>query len=97
MERLLALREREGLTYREAARRGGVSAGSLAWWSWRLRQTRRVPARKRRAGFVEVEVVEDDAGAADAGLEILVGAHRVRVERGFDAATLQRLVRVLSC
>ena len=97
MERLLALREREGLTYREAALRGGVSAGSLAWWSWRLRQSREVPARRRRAGFVEVEVVEDDGGARDAGLEVLVGAHRVRVERGFDAVALQRLVRALSC
>lgn len=97
MERLLALREREGLTYREAALRGGVSAGSLAWWSWRLRRSRQVSSRRRRAGFVEVEVVEGDAGAADAGLEILVGAHRVRVERGFDAVTLQRLVRVLTC
>lgn len=97
MERLLALREREGLTYREAARRGGVSAGSLAWWSWRLRQPRRESPRRRRSGFVEIDVVEDGTGAEDAGLEILVGAHRVRVGRDFDAATLQRLVRALSC
>lgn len=96
MERLLALREREGLTYREAARRGGVSAGSLAWWSWRLRQPHQV-SRRPRAAFVEVDVVEDGAGVEDAGLEILVGAHRVRVGRDFDAATLQRLVRALSC
>ena len=61
MERLLALREREGLTYREAARRGGVSAGSLAWWSWRLRQPHQ-SSRRSRAAFVEVDVVEDGAG-----------------------------------
>ena len=97
MERLLALREREGLTYREAARRGGVSAGSLAWWSWRLRQPHQVSPRRPRAAFVEIDVVEDGAGAADAGLEIVVGAHRVRVARDFDGATLQRLVRALSC
>ena len=97
MERLLALREREGLTYREAARRGGVSAGSLAWWSWRLRQPHELSHGRRRAAFVEVEVVEDGACGEDAGLEILVGAHRVRVARDFDAATLQRLVRALSC
>jgi hypothetical protein len=31
MAKRLALREREGLTHAEAARRGGVSQGSLAW------------------------------------------------------------------
>ena len=81
MERLLALREREGLTYREAARRGGVSAGSLAWWSWRLRQPHQVSAPRRRAAFVEVEVVEDGVKVEDAGLEILVGAQLIALER----------------
>jgi transposase-like protein len=97
MERLLALREREGLTYAEAARRGGVSPGSLAWWSWRLRQGVRVRRRTKAAGFVEVAVVEDGSSAVDAGLELQVGAYRVRVTRGFDESTLQRLLRALSC
>jgi hypothetical protein len=97
MEQLLAQRERERLTYREAARRGGVPAGTLAWWSWRLRQEgRRSPSAKAQ-GFVEVELVEEVGEAEDAGLEVLIGAHRVRVTRGFDAVTLQRLVRALSC
>lgn len=96
MERLLALREREGLTYAEAARRGGVSAGSLSWWSWRLRQGGRRGRGRNAAKFVEVAVVDEPTGD-DSGLELVVGAHRVRVARGFDPATLQRLVRALSC
>jgi transposase-like protein len=96
MAQLLALREREGLTYAEAARRGGVSPGSLAWWSWRLRQEGRPRAKGRARGFVEVEVL-DDAPARDAALELEVGSVRIRVTHDFDAATLQRLVRALSC
>lgn len=92
MERLLALREREGLTYAEAARRGRVSRGTLAWCSWRLRQER----MSEDGGFVEVELVEDSP-AGDSGLEVLVGGHRVRVARDFDERTLLRLLRSLSC
>ena len=95
MRHLLALREREGLTYGEAARRGGVRPGTLAWWSRRLRPSDG-RARRARADFVEVEVLED-APAEDSGLEVRVGVHRVRVARDFDAATLVRLLQALSC
>jgi hypothetical protein len=91
MEGLLALREREGLTYAEAASRGGVSRGTLAWWSWRLRQEAR-----GAGGFVEVAVAEDPP-TADSGLALEVGAYRIRLSRDFDETTLGRLLRALSC
>lgn len=95
MERLLALREREGLTYAEAARRGRVSRGTLAWWSWRLRHEGAETA-KCDGGFVEVEVLEDSQ-AANSGIELVVGAHHLRLARDFDEPTLRRLLRALSC
>jgi hypothetical protein len=95
MERLLALREREGLTYAEAAQRGRVSRGTLAWWSWRLRHEGAESA-KCDGGFVEVEILQDSP-TGDSGLEVVVGAHVVRVARDFDEPTLRRLLGALSC
>lgn len=95
MEHLLALREREGLTYAEAARRGKVSRGTLAWWNWRLRHDGS-RGETGSSGFVEVEVVED-ATPIDSGIELVLGAHRVRLARDFDEPTLRRLLRALSC
>ena len=37
MVALLALRDCEGLTFRELSARCGVPAATLNWWSWRLR------------------------------------------------------------
>ena len=52
IERWLEVRDREGLTIRETADRAGIPAGTLSWWTHRLRQ-------ERRAGFVEVVPVLD--------------------------------------
>ena len=48
IRRLLERRDREGLTYRELARRTGESPRTLAWWGSRLRRE-----RSRSRGFVE--------------------------------------------
>lgn len=56
MERLLARREREGLSLRALARETGIPFGTLSWWSHRLRA-------ESTPGFCEVQVVEDVSGA----------------------------------
>lgn len=95
VRRLLALRDREGLTYAELASRTGESPNALSWWAWRLR---RETQDRRSERFVEVEMVDDNEGGRDAGLELLlIGGGRVRVERGFDEESLRRVVRALSC
>ncbi|MEZ5964541.1 MAG: helix-turn-helix transcriptional regulator [Planctomycetota bacterium] len=37
---ILALRDREGLSYAELSRRTGVRPATLSWWSWRQRKER---------------------------------------------------------
>lgn len=91
MRRLLARREREGLTLAELSLRTGVPTGTLGWWASRLR-------RDRPAGFVEL--VERPAPAeakAPAGrIELVLrDGLRVLVPGGVDAAEVQRLVRAL--
>lgn len=93
MERLLARKRREGLTYEELADESGVPASTLARWGSRLGQGR---------AFVEVETVEEDdqeeLELEAAGLEVLLDSgHRIAIGRDFDAATLKRLVDVLTC
>ena len=94
MRRLLARREREGLTLAELARRTRIPVGTLAWWSSRLRRERGVEP----VGFVELKPAAD--GAKVPGREgllevVLAGGRRVLVPPGFDAGELQRLVRAL--
>jgi len=50
MERLLDLREREGRTLRELSERTGIPAGTLGWWSQRLRRESRAGCREIRVG-----------------------------------------------
>jgi len=94
MRRLLARREREGLTLAELARRARIPVGTLAWWSSRLRRQE----AESSVGFVELK---PEAGVArglggDCRLEVVLACdRRVLVPPGFDAIELQRLVRAL--
>jgi transcriptional regulator with XRE-family HTH domain len=94
MRRLLARRDREGLTFAELAGRSGIPVGTLAWWSSRLRSER----EDREAGFVELKAPAEAAAPSEGSdrLEVVLGSgRRVLVPAGFDAAELQRLVLAL--
>ena len=85
---LLEEREREGLTMRALSERSSVPVQTLSYWASKL--------RRERAGLrslVPVDLVED---AGEGHLTIEVGVSlRIRVESGFDAAHLLRVVEVL--
>ena len=70
IERLFALRDREGLSLRELAEHSGIPFGTLSWWSHQLRQeTRSEPA------FATVEVVDvehDPVGGREGDAELIV-------------------------
>src|SRR5262245_43322660 len=91
IRRLLERREREGLTYRELARRTGESPTTLAWWSSRLRRE-----RSRSRGFVEL-VPRTGTGASRPGsFEIVLGSgRRVVTPADFEEGALRRLLAVL--
>jgi hypothetical protein len=80
-----------GLTAREFGRRDGHNPATLKWWAWALRRSERRPAE--RGAFVEVALA---AAAAPAGIEVVVREGvRIRVEGGFDAELLRRVVAAL--
>jgi transposase len=87
---------RSGLTIRAFCSEQGLSEPSF--YAWR----RTLAERDAQAvHFVPVQVVPQEPcverpDAAASGLELVLAAgRRLRVERGFDAPTLQRLLAVL--
>ena len=95
VQRWLALREREGLTFRELARRSGICAGTLGHWAWRLRREER-DGRGHRGGFVELVPDAAAEAAPSSRVEIVLRSERrVIVDAGIDAAVLGRLLAVV--
>jgi hypothetical protein len=88
-DQLAAEFESSGLTQREFCERRGVALKSLARYLRRYRGQSVAAAAEPH--WVSVEVA--GAEAAGSGLRVaLPGGRRIEVERGFDAATLGRLV-----
>lgn len=104
--RMLARQNQSGLTATEFCAREEIKPTVFSWWAKQLRKrdderraphTTKIPAKKpARSAFVPVRVIEAkaSAGASSVGVEVVTRAgHVVRVQPGFDPATL-RLVLV---
>lgn len=95
MQKWLAVRERDGLTYRELSVRVGVPANSLCQWAWRLRHEAAAAVPKQR-GFVQLTV----AGAANTPspqrIEIVLRSkRRVIVDAQMEPLVLTRLLAAI--
>lgn len=93
MAALLARRERDGLSLRRLAEESQIPIGTLAWWSWRLRQTERRSHDSGPAAFVEVVAAATSSATKIA--VVLDNDTRVEVEAGFDPELLRSVVRAL--
>ena len=84
---LIAHQEESGLSVAAYSREHGIP-------KWKLYDGRRA-LRKRESEFIEIDV--DPVHVGDTPLEIVFpGDLRVRIPHDFDAASLRRLVGVLS-
>ncbi len=99
MDRWLAPREREGLTFRALAERSGIPVGTLAWGAWRSRKQLGSATGSQRV--VEVGVVDESrpaaiAAAVDDEIELVIDERfRVRVGSAGDVDRVAKLVRAL--
>lgn len=84
-ERAVAAWKKSGLPAWRYAEQHGLNTRTLEKWAARVRRT------SARPPVIEVKVPT----SAPSSLEVVVGAFRVLVPPGFDAATLQRLVAAL--
>ena len=86
---VLALKRREGLSFRELGARTGIGEPTLRVWARRAQGA----AAEAPPRFVEVDV---RARAVAPGFEVeLAGGRVVRVRPGFDAGELRRLLVAL--
>lgn len=90
---LLALREREGLTYAELSKRCGLAPATLSWWSWRLRREGRATT-----AFAELEVRDDDVASKPAPQRISLhrGEWRVEIDDEVSVARLRPILELLA-
>ena len=92
---LLALRDREGLTYEELSERCGLAATTLSWWSWRLRRE----ARDQPA-FAEVElrdaVAASPASPHEPQVIVRRGAWEVELGDVVDADQVRTVLEVIA-
>ena len=94
-----AIREaaRSGLSTREFCRQRKLHESQLYWWQRRLAAKR--PARKENPPTVRAAsfaLVSEEPGAAEAGLELVLGGgRRLRIAKGVDATTLRAVLAAL--
>lgn len=95
IEQIVSEFKSSGLTQIEFSRRQGLTLSTLGRYLSRLRASREASGD----GLVEVEVAVkkcDPLYVSGCGLSVVVAAgRRIVLESGFDAASLQRLLRVL--
>ena len=92
MQYWLALRDREGLTYRELASRSGIPANTLAGWAWR---SRRADRRGSEPKFVEL-ACRTPSPSRDARVELVLrGERRLVFAADADVESIARLAAAL--
>ncbi len=90
LERLLAQRDDEGLTFRELSEQSGIPVPTLSYWAAKLRREK----IEESPSLVPVDVVD---GTERAPIALEIGPElRLLVEHDFDATHLARLVSVLT-
>ena len=102
---LLAEQRASGLTLRAFARKQGMPETTLAWWKYTIAQ--RDGVRSKTSGSKATRSKTNGASVSLVPIKVvgslstatfvvqLRSGHSVRVERGFDAEELRRLVAAL--
>jgi hypothetical protein len=94
MAALLSRREQDGLSLRRLAEESGIPVGTLAWWSWRLRQDCEGGSGVEAGGGF-VELVEQCPHPSAAVVVVMPSGVRVEVAAGFDVELLRSVVQAL--
>jgi len=94
MAALLSRREQDGLSLRRLAEESGIPVGTLAWWSWRLRQGGEGDSDVAASGGF-VELIEQRPHQGAAVVVVMPSGVRVEVVAGFDPEVLRSVVQAL--
>ena len=94
-KKLVGRFEQSGLEPDEFARREGIKAKQLGWWRWKLRSSGEL-ATQTEPEFLPVRIVTSTPPPpVGTPIEIaLPNGRLVRVQPGFDPATLERVLAI---
>ena len=89
---------RSGMSTRAFCRQRKLRECQFYWWQRRLKQKRPPTSTPRGAANnpASFALVSDEAGSADAGIELLLsGGRRLRIAKGVDEPTLRSVLAAL--
>lgn len=86
---------RSGVSIREFCRQRKLHESQFYWWQRHL-AAKPAPQPKKPAGAASFALVSGEAGAAEAGIELVpAGGRRLRIAKGVDEATLRSVLAAL--
>jgi hypothetical protein len=98
-QRTISEAARSGMSIREFCRRRRLRESQFYWWQRKLkagrdaRTVRRQGVGGKQASFA---LVSEEAGATDAGIELVLGdGRRLRIRQGVDEETLRSVLAAL--
>ncbi len=90
---------RSGMSIREFCRRRRLKESQFYWWQRKLkagREERGLRQRNLGGNRASFALVSDEAGATDAGIELVLGdGHRLRIRQGVKEETLRAVLAAL--
>ena len=87
---------RSGLSIREFCRQRKLHESQFYWWQRHLATKLAAQPKKPAAAAASFALVSGEAGAPDAGIElVLAGGRRLRIAKGVDEATLRSVLAAL--
>ncbi len=98
-QRTISEAARSGMSIRAFCRQRRLRESQFYWWQRKLRAGRQAGTTSRPSGTGKppsFALVSDEAGAADAGIELVLGEGRkLRIRRGVDEETLRAVLAAL--
>jgi hypothetical protein len=98
-ERTMREAARSGMSIREFCRRRRLRESQFYWWQRKLKAGRKERSLRRpgtHGGAASFALVSDEAGATNAGIELVLGdGRRLRIREGVDEETLRAVLAAL--
>jgi hypothetical protein len=91
---------RSGISIRQFCRQRRLRESQFYWWQRKLRASQQAGTTPRPDGnhgkTASFALVSEEAGARDAGIELVLGdGHRLRIRQGVDEETLRAVLAAL--
>jgi transposase-like protein len=98
-QRTISEAARSGMSIRAFCRQRRLRESQFYWWQRKLRAGRKAGPTPRPSGHgrpASFALVSDEAGATDAGIELVLGEGRkLRIRQGVDEETLRAVLDAL--